>query len=43
MEKYKKKIRSDRGYILWHIKSLIEVFKILFIINGHMRTLKYDD
>jgi hypothetical protein len=34
----KQKIISDRCYILWHIKNLIEVFKILCIINGHMRT-----
>nr|WLF85156.1 hypothetical protein [Amanita phalloides] len=35
-------IKSNRGYILWQISDLIGVFKIICIINGHMRTPKYE-
>jgi len=35
-------IKDDRGYIIWQISDLIGVFKIICIINGHMRTPKYE-
>ena len=35
-------IKSNRGYVLWQICDLIGVFKIICIINGHMRTPKYE-
>jgi hypothetical protein len=35
-------IKPERGYILWQISDLISVFKILNLINGHMRTPKHE-
>ena len=35
-------IKSGRGYVLWQISDLIGVFKIICIINGHMRTPKHE-
>jgi LAGLIDADG endonuclease len=35
-------IKSERGYVLWQISDLIEVFKIITLINGHMRTPKHE-
>jgi hypothetical protein len=35
-------IKSDRGYVLWQINDLLGVFKIICIINGYMRTPKYE-
>ena len=35
-------IKPGRGYVLWQISDLIGVFKIICIINGHMRTPKHE-
>jgi len=35
-------IKPERGYILWQINDLVGVFKIINIINGYMRTPKYE-
>jgi hypothetical protein len=35
-------IKSDRGYVLWQINDFLGVFKIISIINGYMRTPKYE-
>ena len=35
-------IKPNRGYVLWQINDLVGVFKIICIINGYMRTPKYE-
>lgn len=35
-------LKSDRGYVLWQIQDLKGVHTILSIINGYMRTPKYE-
>jgi hypothetical protein len=34
--------KPERGYVLWQIQDLIDVFTILKIINGYMRTPKIE-
>jgi hypothetical protein len=34
--------KKDRGYILWQISKLTDVYTIITIINGHMRTPKIE-
>ena len=33
-------IKPNRGYVLWQIQDLVGVYRILWIINGYMRTPK---
>lgn len=35
-------IKQDRGYVLWQINKIAEVYKIIQIINGYLRTPKIE-
>lgn len=35
-------IKQDRGYILWQINKIADVYKIIQIINGYLRTPKIE-
>lgn len=35
-------IKKDRGYILWQINKIADVYKIIQIINGYLRTPKIE-
>lgn len=35
-------IKPERGYILWQIQNIVDVYNILLIINGYMRTPKIE-
>jgi len=32
--------KPNRGYVLWHIQDLVEIYTIVNLINGYMRTPK---
>jgi hypothetical protein len=34
--------KPDRGYVLWQIQNIVEVFTIVNLINGYMRTPKIE-
>ena len=35
-------IKQDRGYILWQINKIVDVYNIIRIINGYLRTPKIE-
>jgi hypothetical protein len=34
--------KPERGYVLWQIQKILDVFKITNLINGYMRTPKHE-
>jgi hypothetical protein len=35
-------IKKERGYVLWQIEKIVDVYRIIIIINGYMRTPKIE-
>lgn len=35
-------MKKERGYVLWQIQKIVDVYKIILIINGYMRTPKIE-
>lgn len=34
--------KVDRGYVIWSIQRIVDVYNIIILINGYMRTPKYE-